>query len=136
MRIACAVGRHEVAPGEVRNQGFAFSRCRCCGRDMVRSSREWRTVPRGFRVVWKRPAARQTEISAAQLLLDLPAAGRALALRAAPDPRRGHVSAILDLLAAALRYLAWAGAARLRAWRSALLGPRMVRQPVFRLPAY
>jgi hypothetical protein len=135
MRLSCILGRHDVAPKAVENQGFAFSRCRCCGRDMVRSRRDWTPVPKGFRVVWRRPAAPREEIGGAQLLLDLPAAGRALALRRMPERRRGRASVLLDLLAAGLRYLAWAAGGRLRAWCKALLAPRKPDRPLLGLPA-
>ena len=135
MRLSCILGRHDVAPSKAMNQGFAFSRCRCCRRDMVRSRRDWKPVPKGFRVVWRSPAGPRKEVGGAQLLLDLPAAGRALALRGAPARRRGLASAMLDLLAAGLRCLAWAAGDRLRVWRKALLAPRKAERPMLGLPA-
>lgn len=57
MTFLCRVLTHRIAPHVSHNQGFAFSQCRRCGRDMIRStgaqkSSEWRNVPAGFRVVW------------------------------------------------------------------------------------
>lgn len=133
-RFLCTLGNHAAAPGEVRNQGFAFSRCRCCGRDLVRSNRAWRTVPRGFRVVWRRPAAGPAEFSAAQLLLDLPAAGRALTIVA--RRRRRRIAAMVELAVTGLRVLLEAGAQRVRTWRRALTAPRPARPLLLRLPAH
>lgn len=57
MSLPCRLSSHAAAPQVLRNQGFAFSRCRRCGRDMIRSlgssETTWRTVPAGFRVDWK-----------------------------------------------------------------------------------
>ncbi len=132
-RFLCTLGNHAAAPGEVRNQGFAFSRCRGCGRDLVRSNRAWRTVPKGFRVVW-RPAAAPAEFSAAQFLLDLPAAGRALTVVA--GRRRRRIAAMVELAVTGLRVLLDAGAQRVRTWRLALIAPRRSRPALLRLPAH
>lgn len=50
--LLCSLGWH--SPGRTRwNRGLCFSRCRRCGRDLVRKdSGGWR-VPKGFRVVWR-----------------------------------------------------------------------------------
>lgn len=58
MGLMCAIGGHEAAPREVYNCGYYFSRCRGCGRDMVRAGGSWSLVPDGHRVVWK--AGRQS----------------------------------------------------------------------------
>ena len=131
MPVRCIVGQHAAAPGEVRNQGFGFSTCRRCGRDMVRSTQEWRIVPRGFRVVWRRRRPRQAEISAAQLLFDLPSIGRAVAVPA--RKRRVRPMGNLFLVLAALRCLGWAAAGRLRIWRHALFAPRPAGGPRMQL---
>ncbi|WP_372888694.1 hypothetical protein [Sphingomonas sp.] len=49
---------HRARPHIQRNQGFAFSTCQRCNRDMIRSAdapptSEWRDVPSGFRVTRK-----------------------------------------------------------------------------------
>ena len=48
---------HIVTPHVSRNQGFALSTCRRCGRDMIRSAEprasKWKPVPAGFRVTWR-----------------------------------------------------------------------------------
>lgn len=131
MGLRCLAGRHDVAPGEVRNQGFGFSRCRRCGRDMVRSTRAWRIVPKGFRVVWRRGPPSPAAGSPAQLRLDLPATGRFLVVPAGRS--RGRPIGMLFLLFAGLRCLGWAAAGRLRAWRQALRASRRARPPVIRL---
>jgi hypothetical protein len=51
--MICAISGHEAAPREAYNSGFHFSRCRRCGRDMIRSSGTWQAVPGGHRVAWK-----------------------------------------------------------------------------------
>ncbi|MBV8688368.1 MAG: hypothetical protein JOZ90_15775 [Alphaproteobacteria bacterium] len=53
MSILCAIGGHEAGAGEVYNCGYWFSRCRRCGRDMIRSGASWDLVPDGHRVVWR-----------------------------------------------------------------------------------
>jgi hypothetical protein len=58
MGLMCALGCHEAAPRDVYNCGYHFSRCRGCGRDMIRAGAAWSLVPRGHRVVWK--AGRQS----------------------------------------------------------------------------
>lgn len=134
MALPCIAGRHEVAPGEVRNQGFGFSRCQRCGRDMVRSKREWRTVPRGFRVVWRRGRPRPSEFSAAQLLFDLSPAGP---VPIAPARKRhSRLSEILFLALTGLRFLSWAAGARLRAWRERLRTPHPITPPILRLAPF
>lgn len=138
MRARCIVG-HVAAAGGLRNQGFEFSQCRNCGRDMVRSGRAWRTVPRGFRVAWRLVTPRPAAIDASQLLLDLPPACPALAMpmpvftpltaqAMAPTRSRPHRrrAGWLDLAALALRLLTINAADRLRAWRSWRPAPRAV----------
>jgi hypothetical protein len=51
--MLCALGGHEAAAAETYNSGYYFSRCRRCGRDMIRSGAAWHDVPRGHKVVWK-----------------------------------------------------------------------------------
>lgn len=57
MSLLCRLSTHVPAPQALCNQGFAFSKCRRCGHDMIRSvespETKWRTVPAGFRVAWK-----------------------------------------------------------------------------------
>jgi hypothetical protein len=130
MGLRCIAGRHDVAPGEVRYQGFGFSRCRRCGRDMVRSARAWRIVPNGFRVVWRQGPPPRAASSPAQLRFDLPAAGRALLAPAGKG--RGRPIGMVFLGLAGLRCLGWAAAGRVRAWRQALRAPRRAG-PVIRL---
>lgn len=131
MRIHCLVGRHTAASSEIWNQGFGFSTCECCGCDLVRSGREWRTVPKGFRVTWKRVAPRQTELCAAQLLFDMPVAGRGLMVAA--GRRRGPLSGLLDVLGVGVRHFSWAAARRFRAWQQAMRAPRPASQPLIAL---
>jgi len=131
MRLNCIAGQHDASPGEVRNQGFAFSRCRCCGCDMVRSNSEWRRVPRGFRVVWRRRRPRQDMVSAAQLLFDLsPATGRSLIV---PPPGRGRLAAMFIRIMARLRSLGGAAGGRLRGW-GVPLPPPAVLSPLEPVP--
>ena len=57
MSLLCRLSIHAAAPLAFRNQGFEFSKCRHCDRDMIRSAAsletKWQTVPAGFRVDWK-----------------------------------------------------------------------------------
>ena len=134
MNHSCVLRKHAAAPGAIRNQGLDFGRCRRCGRDLVRSRRVWRAVPAGFRVVWRRRQAPAATQSAGQLLLDLPAAGRALALRSSRAPRGSRAAAALELAFMGARCLAWAVIDRVRTWVRAFLAPGLVPQPMFSLP--
>lgn len=61
MHLLCSLSRHAAAPVTLENQGFLFSRCRRCNRDLICSSsgpRSWLAVPDGFRVAW-----RETDVS-------------------------------------------------------------------------
>jgi hypothetical protein len=128
MGRTCASGKHEVAANGVRNQGLEFGRCGRCGRDLIRSRRQWRTVPQGFRVVWRRAA------DDVQLPLDLPPAGRALALRA-PRRERNALLVALELAMLGVRGLAGALALRVRLWAGAMTAPRRRAEPVLQLRA-
>lgn len=134
-RLSCAVGRHRAGSRRVRNQGFEFGGCGACGRDLVRSRGSWRAVPKGFRVVWRREAGPQAVLSAAQLLLDLPASGRALALTRAPERRKNRAAAATELLALGAHCLASAIADRIRAWMKSPRAPHLARQKVLGLTA-
>ena len=53
MGISCLFGRHRVLSRGVRNGNLEFARCENCHRDLVRGDHRWKTVPRGYRVVWR-----------------------------------------------------------------------------------
>ncbi len=57
MGILCSVGRHRPDSGRVWNDGYWFSRCTGCERDLIGRCGEWRTIPRGYRVVWRKRSA-------------------------------------------------------------------------------
>jgi hypothetical protein len=127
MPITCLLGGHNAFPSSVRNQGFTFSRCRCCGRDMIRSRGAWKRVPKGFRVVWQREA---------------PAAPGAL-VRNLPVPRPPaaatrfvhRVTARIELVGTGLVLLLSSLAARLRLSRARFAESLQPRPCVLRLPA-
>jgi hypothetical protein len=129
MPITCLLGGHNAFPSSVRNQGFMFSRCRCCGRDMIRSRGAWKRVPKGLRVVWRR----ETPAAAAPgaLIRNLPV----------PRPRVSatgfvhRVSARIELVGTGLRLLLSSLAARLRLSRTRLAETLQPRPRVLRLPA-
>jgi hypothetical protein len=63
--LLCRWGRHAPEPDGLWNAGYCFTRCRRCGRDMVRSAfGEWH-VPRDYRIVWRPPADGRVDASAA-----------------------------------------------------------------------
>lgn len=75
MTLLCNLAGHAPAPVDLENQGFAFSRCRRCGDDLIRSAAapaaRWTVVPEGFRVAWRAADMTGFEyISDAQLLLE------------------------------------------------------------------
>lgn len=53
MSLLCTVQGHAPSSEQVWNRGYSFAKCRRCSCDMIRSDGEWRTVPRGHKVVWK-----------------------------------------------------------------------------------
>lgn len=57
MNLLCNLAAHAPAPVDLVNQGFAFSRCRRCGSDLIRSASasatRWTRVPPGFRIAWR-----------------------------------------------------------------------------------
>lgn len=53
MVVLCLFGFHSPGATIHANRGLAFSTCRGCGRDLVRTGRSWRQIPRGFRLVWR-----------------------------------------------------------------------------------
>ena len=54
MKLSCALGRHEAGSDAIWNQGYYFSRCEHCECDLVKASGRWGTVPKGYRIVWRR----------------------------------------------------------------------------------
>ena len=127
MLSSCFAGKHVAAPDPVRNQGLEFSKCVRCGRDMIRSRRAWRQVPKGFRVAWRRPLPDAGQVAATQLLLDLPATGRAIALA---DRRRSglrRIGAMIELAWIGLHCLFSALARNFRSRLRAILSPRRRR---------
>lgn len=134
MRLSCSTGKHAVAPDAVRNQGLEFSNCLRCGRDMVRSRREWREVPKGFRVTWRRSSPREAEIATTQLLLDLPSSGRALILPADRRAGPGWFGLAIELAMLGMIHLAASAASRLRLWFKAMISPRLPGARILALP--
>ena len=62
MFLLCRLRAHVIAPMAQYNQGFFFSRCLRCDRDMIRSDAarslsRWKRVPAGFRVTRHRRLA-------------------------------------------------------------------------------
>lgn len=60
MSPLCHLLGHRARPSIQHNQGFAFSVCQRCSRDMIRSAgapptSKWKEVPEGFRVSRKTP---------------------------------------------------------------------------------
>jgi hypothetical protein len=54
MGLICVAADHRAGGGERYNSGYYFSRCSRCGCDLIRTGRQgWRSVPRGYAVVWK-----------------------------------------------------------------------------------
>lgn len=129
-KLACALGHHAPLTGEVCNQGFAFTRCRHCWRDLVRSAKAWRAVPKGFRVVWRPGKRKEAEQNAAQLLLNLPQApGRALAVIHQAGEGSSPL-AFIGFAGAGLRMLLWRLTDRLQPlWLASKARPQVLRLP-------
>src|SRR3954470_16535074 len=129
----CISGSHSPSSRITRNQGFEFAQCRHCARDLIRSNRSWKTVPEGFRVVW-RGADQVLSEDPSQLLLNLPPVGRALTVRGSGDQGLSHLGALLAMVAAGLAYLLWTAKDGLNAQWSRLWS-RQGRTAVLKLPA-
>jgi hypothetical protein len=129
----CISGSHSPSSRITRNQGFEFAQCRHCACDLIRSNRRWKTVPEGFRVVW-RGSDRPLSEDPTQLLLNLPPVGRALTVRGSSDQGLSHLGALFALVAAGLAYVVWAAKDGLQAWWTRLWS-RQNRGIVLKLPA-
>jgi hypothetical protein len=114
MSISCGERNHVALARPIRNQGFEFGRCRKCGRDLVRSRRAWRTVPPGFRVVWRRgpPGAGDTSAAQLKLKLDLPENRPP----SAPGRSQSRLAVAVELAVLGARGLTAAIAERTRLW--------------------
>lgn len=125
----CTTGLHSPAPRIARNQGFEFSQCRHCTCDLIRSNRRWRTVPRGFRVVWREADQPLTD-DPAQLQLDFSAAGRALVLWSANDRSIWRVGAMLGLAVIGFFYFIYTLVDHFHlAWKRVARRQRMLKLP-------
>ena len=52
--LLCRAGLHAAGPANVWNEGYFFSSCSQCARDLIRRPQgKWRPVPRRYKVVWK-----------------------------------------------------------------------------------
>lgn len=49
----CHLTGHQPGEQIVWNEGYFFTSCTRCGRDMMRADGPWRTVPRKYRLVWR-----------------------------------------------------------------------------------
>jgi len=129
MNLSCLFGRHSALPSDVRNLGLRVSQCRGCGCDMIHVRGRWTTVPRGFRVVWRRLDEVIAEAVPLKLVRNLPipsrrARGPSLAefLRRTAD--------MAEFVTSSLIVAAWMIADKYRALRLSLLSPLLPRQLV------
>lgn len=54
MNIFCRLGQHRAVPGTLWNDGYYFSACARCGKELVRvPGGRWTTIPPNMRVVWR-----------------------------------------------------------------------------------
>jgi hypothetical protein len=53
MNIRCIVRHHSGTNYGVWNEGYCFTNCAHCGRDLIRNSGGWHPIPAGFKVVWR-----------------------------------------------------------------------------------
>jgi hypothetical protein len=56
MHLLCALGWHRPESTTIRNEGRHFGRCRRCKADLIEVGLGWKLAPRGYRIVWKKPA--------------------------------------------------------------------------------
>jgi hypothetical protein len=133
MARSCSTGLHSPSTDVVRNQGFDFTQCRHCRRDLIRSKRRWRTVPGGFRVAWRAAEPPRGE-DPAQLKLDLSPAGRSVIVWRAEERSIWRPGALLGLAMLGFFYLVWTAADRLCDSFSRVAARRL-RSKVLKLPA-
>ena len=133
MNVLCLLGRHSAVPSEVRNQGFHFTQCRCCGRDLIGMRGAWKRVPKGFRVVWRALDAPAATPVPRRLVRNLPAL-RHSPFRERLDRFARGVSGSADLALSAARVIGWSIAGHVRALRESLTQPFLPRQLVLPLP--
>lgn len=129
MNILCLLGGHSAVPSEVRNQGFHFTHCRCCGHDLIGMHGAWKSVPKGFRVVWKAADAPAASPVPRRLVRNVPM------LRGNPMRQRlkelaRAVSGAADLAGSALRLIGWSLAGHVRALRASLTQPFQPLRPL------
>jgi hypothetical protein len=96
--ILCMVLKHAPGGRQVWNDGYSFSRCGRCGRELIRSDGQWAPVPRGHRIVWKRGRHRHSLEAQYLRLLPLPLKTRGRALQ--PDGLSWHRRLMRLVLAA------------------------------------
>ncbi|MEA1014030.1 hypothetical protein [Sphingosinicella sp. LY1275] len=140
MSLFCRIAKHSPYPSTVRNQGFHFSSCRRCGRDMVRSGALWTPVPKGFRVVWKLAETPPAEMPApVEIRTNLPvlyAVSQTQAEAAlAEEYRVRQQFSFGEIVSAGVKLLVWYGADRLHQWRRDHAARRFEQQSVMKLPS-
>jgi hypothetical protein len=81
MNALCLARLHRPSPAATWNAGYYVTRCCRCGADLIRRPQaKWRTVPKGYRIVWTpRPAdhpdwAAFAEVAAAEAAAEAAAA--------------------------------------------------------------
>lgn len=121
--LPCTLSPHRAAAVVLENQGFLFSRCRRCQRDLVCSSSgppSWHAVPDGFRVAW-----RETDLSV-------------FAQPSLADRTRGHVrhatTAVRDAAHLAATVVGWRAIDAARTLRTRLDAAYVASRGMLRLP--
>jgi hypothetical protein len=132
MNLSCPLGRHSAVPSDVRNLGLGVSQCRCCGRDMIHKSGRWTTVPRGFRIVWRRLDEVIADAVPLRLVRNLPVLSRDARRHSLLDLTR-RAADMADLVRSGIRVAGWGFADRCRALRASLLEPLQRQQLVLPL---
>lgn len=102
MIVHCLLGKHAPLEFEAHNQGFAFTRCACCGTDLIGTRGKWREVPRGFRVAWRSRSQSSREPDA-QLVFQFTKASAALVPVAAEAPAPATGPRLAERLLSVLR---------------------------------
>lgn len=111
MPILCLTGFHSTRPSTIANQGYFFSSCTRCGRQMIGSAVKWKPVPRLMRVVWK-PVKRERPAFCTRIL-NLP---MVIPQPFTPQRRRLPRFRFAELVLADCTLLAWVGAGGLNLW--------------------
>ena len=138
MSFRCMI-RHDAGSPVLRNGHVLFSSCSRCGIGLIRSGKEWRRIPGGFRLVISVMAAREPIWTEPNRAGSQPAPGGTDMTNRLTRPE-GQLALKLpgpggDMLAVALRMLAWRLSYAAMSWWKKIAAARSKPGGVITLPS-